>query len=67
MPPKDSDLSTNKEELEEEGGEGTHAKGRNPGIVPAVEVMAIAPPWFVERALKPISEEVSSILLLPVY
>jgi hypothetical protein len=38
MPPSNGGLSKNKEELEEEGGEGTHAKGRNPGTVPMVEV-----------------------------
>ncbi len=37
MPPSDRDLSKNKEELEEEGGEGAPTKGRNPGTVPTVE------------------------------
>jgi hypothetical protein len=36
-------------------------------MVPTAEVTATAPPWFMERALKPTGEEVSSILLLPVY
>jgi hypothetical protein len=67
MPPSNSNLSKNKELLEEEGGEGASAKGRNPGTVPMVEATAMAPPWFVVRALKPTGEEVSSILLLPVY
>ena len=67
MPPSNADLSKNKEELEEEGREGAHAKGRNPGTVPMAEVTARAFPWFVVRALKPTGEEVSSSLLLPVY
>jgi hypothetical protein len=67
MPPSNGDLSKNKEELEEEGREGARAKGRNPGTVPTAEVTVMAPPWFVVRALKPTGEEVSSILLLPVY
>jgi hypothetical protein len=67
MPPSNGDLSKNREELEEEGREGARAKRRNPGIVPTAEVTAMAPPWFVVRALKPTGEEVSSILLLPVY
>jgi hypothetical protein len=53
MPPSDGDLSKNEEELEEEGGEGARAKGRNPGKVLMVEVTATAPPWFVVRAPKP--------------
>ncbi len=67
MPPSDGGLSNNEEELEEEGGEGARAKGRNPGAVPMAEVTVMAPPWFVVRALKPTGEEVSSILLQPVY
>jgi hypothetical protein len=67
MPPSNGDVSKNKEELEEEGGEGARAKGRNPGTVSTVEVMVTAPPWFLVRALKPTGEEVSSILLLLVY
>ncbi len=63
MPPSDGKLSKNKENLEEEGVEGARAKGRNPGTVPMVEVAAMAPPWFVVRALKTTGEEVSSILL----
>jgi hypothetical protein len=67
MPPSDRDLSKNEEKLEEEGVEGAHAKGRNPGTVPTAEVTATAPLWFVVRALKPTCGEMSSILLLPVY
>jgi hypothetical protein len=67
MPPNNGNLSKNEEELEEEGGEGARAKGRNPGTVPTAEVTATATQWFVVRALKPTGEEVSSILLLPVY
>ncbi len=44
MSPIEGKLSKNEEELEEEGGEGDHAKGRNPGTVPMAEVMATAPP-----------------------
>ncbi len=67
MPPSNANLSKNKEELEEEGRDGAHVKGRSPGTVPMAEVTARAFPWFVVRALKPTGEEVSSILLLPVY
>jgi hypothetical protein len=67
MPPSNSEVSRNKEEFEKEGGEGAHAKGRNPGTVPMAEVAATAPPWFLVRALKPTGEEMSSILFLPVY
>ncbi len=67
MPPSNGNLSKHEEELEEEGREGARAKERNPGTVTMAEVMATAPPWFVVRALKPTGEEVSSILLLPVY
>ncbi len=67
MPPSDSNLSKNEENLEEEGVEGTRAEGRNPGTVLMVEVTATVPPWFMVRALEPTGEEVSSILLLSVY
>ncbi len=67
VPPSNGGLSNNKEELEEEGGEGARAKGRNPGAVPMAKVTVTVPPWFVVKALKPTDEEVSSILLLPVY
>jgi hypothetical protein len=67
MPPSNGNLSKNKEELEEEGGEGARAKGGNPGTVPTAEVTAKAPPWFLLRTLKPTDEEVSFIFLLPVY
>jgi hypothetical protein len=66
-PPSNDNLSKNKEELEEEGGEGTRTKGRNQGTVLTMEFMAMASPWFLVRALKPTGEEVSSSLLLPVY
>jgi hypothetical protein len=49
-----------KEEHEEEGGEGARVRGRNPGTVLMAEVTATAPPWFLVRALKPTGEEVSS-------
>jgi hypothetical protein len=68
IPLSNSNLSENKESLEEEGVEGAPAKGRNPGTVPTAEVTATAPLWFVVRALKPTGEdEKSSILILPVY
>ncbi len=65
--PSKSNVSKNEEELEEEGREGARVKGMNPGTVLMVEVTLTAPPWFLVRALKPTSEEVISILLLPVY
>ncbi len=51
-------------------GEGTRAKGRNPGTVLIAEVTVTAPPWFMVRAQKPAGEEVSASLLttaLPLY
>jgi hypothetical protein len=51
--PKQWGRIKNKEELEEEGGEGTRAKGRNLGTVPMAEVTATAHPIFLARALKP--------------
>jgi hypothetical protein len=48
--------SEEKEELEEEGGEGARVRGRNPGRVLTAEVTATAPPWFLVRALKPTGE-----------
>ena len=67
MPLSNGDVSKKEEELEEEGREGAHTKGRNPETVPTAEVTATAPPWFLVRALKPTGEEVSSSLLLLVY
>jgi hypothetical protein len=67
MPPSNGNVSEKQEEPEEEGREGTHTKGRNPGTVPMAEVTETAPPWFLVRALKPTCDEVSSKLLLPVY
>jgi hypothetical protein len=70
MPPSNSNISEKEEVLEEEGREGAHTKGRNPGTVPMAEVTATAPPWFLVRAQKPTGEGVSVSLLttaLPLY
>jgi hypothetical protein len=46
MPPSNGDISEKEEVFEDEVGEGTHTKGRNPGTVPMAEVTTTAPPCY---------------------
>jgi hypothetical protein len=66
MPSSDGEDHKKKKNLRKRA-ENARARGRNPGSVLTAEVTAMAPPWFLVRALKPTGEEVSSRLLLPLY